>query len=173
MRAPPLFLIAMLLSLPVPVTSRAADAETPPVAAKHPVASTLFGDKRVDDYAWLREKDNPAVIDYLKAENAYTYAVMKPLEAFRETLYKEMLARIQETDESVPYRHHGYWYYQREVEGMQYSIYCRRKGTMDAAEEVLLDVNELAKGHKFTSLGSFDVSADSGMLCVPCPLHGL
>ena len=172
MRAAPLFLSAMLLSLPVPVTSHAAEAETPPVAAKHPVTSTLFGDKRVDDYAWLREKENPAVIDYLKAENAYTYAVMKPLEGFRDTLYKEMLARIKETDESVPYLNHGYWYYQREVEGMQYPIYCRRKGVMDAPEEVLLDVNELAKGHKFTSLGSFDVSTDSAMLAYSVDFTG-
>jgi oligopeptidase B len=172
MRAAPLFLIAMLLSLPVPVTSRAADAEIPPVAAKHPVTSTLFGDKRVDEYAWLRERENPEVIDYLKAENAYTYAVMKPLEGFRDTLYKEMLSRIKETDESVPYLNRGYWYYQREVEGMQYPIYCRRKGSMDAVEEVLLDVNELAKGHKFTSLGSFDVSADSGMLAYSVDFTG-
>jgi len=162
----------MLLSLPVPVTSRAADAETPPVATKHPVTSTLFGDKRVDDYAWLREKDNPAVIEYLKAENAYTYAVMKPLEGFRETLYKEMLARVKETDESVPYLNHGYWYYQREVEGLQYPIYCRRKGTMDGAEEVVLDVNELAKGHKFTSIGFMDVSPDSGKLAYAVDFTG-
>ena len=78
---------------------------------------------------------------------------MKPLEGFRDKLYKEMLARIKETDESVPYRRHGYWYYQREVEGKQYPIYCRRKGTMEAPEEVLLDVNELAEGHKFTAAG--------------------
>jgi oligopeptidase B len=172
MRAAPLLLIAMLLSLPVPVTSRAAEAETPPVAAKHPVTSTLFADKRVDDYAWLREKENPAVIDYLKAENAYTYAVMKPLEGFRETLYKEMLSRIKETDESVPYLDHGYWYYQRDVEGMQYPIYCRRKGTMEAPEEIVLDVNELAKGHKFTSLGSYDVSPDSGKLAYSVDFTG-
>ncbi|MFZ3324171.1 MAG: S9 family peptidase [Usitatibacter sp.] len=172
MRAVLPLLCAMLLSLPVPVTSRAADAEVPPVAAKHPVTSTRFSDKRVDNYAWLREKDNPAVIDYLKAENAYTYAVMKPLEGFRETLYKEMLARIKETDESVPYLNHGYWYYQREVEGLQYPIYCRRKATMEAPEEVILDVNELAKGHKFTSLGLVDVSPDSGKLAYAVDFTG-
>ena len=172
MRAVLLFLCAMLLSLPVPVTSRAAGEATPPVAAKHPVTSTLFGDRRVDDYAWLREKENPAVIDYLKAENEYTYSVMKPLEGFRETLYKEMLARIKETDESVPYLNHGYWYYQREVEGQQYPIYCRRKGTMDAPEEVILDVNELAKGHKFTSIGLMDVSPDSGKLAYAVDFTG-
>ena len=172
MRAVPLLLSAMLLSLPVPVTSRAAGSEVPPVAAKHPVTSTLFGEKRVDDYAWLREKDNPAVIDYLKAENAYTQQVMKPLEGFRETLYKEMLARIKETDESVPYLNHGYWYYQREVEGMQYPIYCRRKGTMQSPEEIVLDVNEIAKGHAFTSIGSMEVSPDTAKLAYTVDLTG-
>ncbi|MEP7262242.1 MAG: hypothetical protein ABI669_13625, partial [Usitatibacter sp.] len=87
---------------------------------------TRFGDRRVDDYAWLREKENPRVIEYLKAENAYTDEVMRPLKGFREKLYKEMLARVKETDESVAYRKNGYWYYQREVEGLQYPIYCRR-----------------------------------------------
>ena len=115
---------------------------------------TKFGDRRVDNYFWLREKDNPEVIDYLKAENAYHEAVMKPLEGFREKLYKEMLARIKETDESVPYRRKGYWYYQREVEGKQYPIYCRRKGTMEAPEEIILDVNVLAEGTKFTQVGA-------------------
>jgi len=162
----------MLLTLPVPVTSQAAEASRAPVAARHSVVSTKFGDKRVDDYAWLREKDNPEVIDYLKAENAYTYAAMKPLEGFRETLYKEMLARVKETDESVPYRNHGYWYYQREVEGMQYPIYCRRKGTMQAPEEVILDVNELAKGHKFTAIGLMDPSPDGGKLAYSVDFTG-
>ncbi|HUL56202.1 MAG TPA: S9 family peptidase [Usitatibacter sp.] len=172
MQAVPQSLIAMLLSLPVPVVAAAAQELEPPVAAKHSVTSTLFGDKRVDDYAWLREKEDPAVIDYLKAENAYTYAAMKPLEGFRETLYREMLARIKETDESVPYLNHGFWYYQREVEGLQYPIYCRRKGTMQAAEEVILDVNELAKGHKFTAVGLMDVSPDGGKLAYSVDFTG-
>ena len=90
------------------------------------------------------------MIAHLKAENAYTEAVTKPLEGFRETLYKEILSRIKETDESVPYRYHGWWYYTREVEGLQYPIYCRRKGSMEAPEEVMLDVNELAKGKAYT-----------------------
>src|SRR5262245_7328666 len=125
----------------------------PPAAARKPRASTKFGDRRVDDFGWMRDKDDPAVIDYLNAENAYTQAVMSPLAKFREKLYGEMLARIKETDETVPYRRHGYWYYQREIEGQQYAIYCRRKGTLDAPEEILLDVNALAKGHKFTAIG--------------------
>jgi oligopeptidase B len=131
-----------------------------------------FGDRRVDDYFWLREKTNPEVIDYLKAENAHTEAFMKPLEAFREGLYKEMLSRIKETDESVPYLKRGYWYYTREVEGKQYPIYARRKGTMEAPEEVILDVNLLAEGKKFTQVSALEVSPDGNMLAYTVDFTG-
>src|SRR5258706_4236572 len=94
----------------------------PPVAAKKPKAMTRFGDRRIDPYAWLRDKADPAVSAYLNAENRHTEAVMKPLEGFRDTLYREILRRIKETDESVPYRRDGYWDYQRQVEGLQYPI---------------------------------------------------
>src|SRR5512134_342680 len=120
----------MLLS--ASLSAVAAEPLDPPRAAKRPKTFAKFGDRRVDDYYWLREKANPEVIAHLEAENRYARAVMQPLEGFREKLYGEMLARIQETDESVPYRRHGFWYYQREVEGKQYPIYCRRKGTMQA-----------------------------------------
>src|ERR1044072_2006128 len=96
------FLLAMLL--PIPLPAQAPDPLAPPVAAKKPKSMTKFGDRRVDDYYWLREKDNPEVIDYLQAENKYARAVMQPLEGFRVKLYKEILARVKETDESVPYR---------------------------------------------------------------------
>src|SRR5438552_5150050 len=127
----------MLLSVALPITTQTviAEAVSPPVAAKKPAVLEKFGDNRVDEFHWLREKSNPEVISYLDAENRYTDAVMKPLEGFREKLYKEMLSRIKETDESVPYPRRGYWYYQREVEGLQYPIYCRRKGSMQGAEE--------------------------------------
>jgi oligopeptidase B len=164
------FLLAMLL--PLSLTTQAAEPLTPPAVAKKPKVMAKFGDRRVDDYFWLREKSSPEVIDYLNAENRYTQEVMKPLEGFREKLYKEMLSRIKETDESVPYRRHGYWYYQREVEGLQYPIYARRKGTMEAPEEVLLDVNELAKGHKFTQLGAMDVSPDGTKLAYTVDFTG-
>jgi oligopeptidase B len=97
---------------------------------------------------------------------------MKPLEGFRAALYDEMLGRIQETDESVPYRRRGYWYYQRDVEGLQYPIYCRRKGSMEAPEEVLVDENELAKGHAYTALGMFDVSPDGNLLAYTIDFTG-
>src|SRR5438105_1856432 len=165
---------AMLLSVALPLTTQAvlAEAVSPPAAPRKPVVLEKFGDRRVDDFHWLREKSNPEVIHYLDAENRYTEALMQPLEGFRESLYKEMLARIKETDESVPYRVHGYWYYQREVQGLQYPIYCRRKGSMEAAEEVMLDVNELAKGHAYTSVGLIDVSPDSSKLAYTVDFTG-
>ncbi len=136
----------------------------PPVAAKVPVTSEKFGDKRVDDYFWLREKAKPEVIDYLKAENLYTESVLGPQKAFQETLYKDMLSRIQETDENVPYQKGGYWYYSRTEKGKQYNIYCRKAGSLDAKEEVILDMNVLAEGKKFLGLGSFHVSPDGKWL---------
>src|SRR5438270_13152449 len=90
--------------------------------------------------------------------------MLQPLAGLRASLYQEMLARIKETDESVPYRRHGHWYYVRDVQGLQYPIYCRRKGTMDSPEEVLLDVNALAKGHAYCSVGHIDVSPDARLL---------
>jgi oligopeptidase B len=143
-----------------------------PVAPRKPKVLTRFGDRRVDPYFWLRDKSDPRVIEYLDAENRHTEAATRPLANFRGALYDEMLARIQETDESVPYRRHGYWYYQREVEGLQYPIYCRRKGSMKAPEEVLLDENELAKGHAYTAVGAFDVSPDGRLLAYTVDFTG-
>src|ERR1043165_3305135 len=164
----------MLLSLAFPIVSQAVLAETvaPPQAPKKPKVLEKFGDRRVDDYFWLREKSDPEVIEYLDAENRYAQALTKPLEGFRESLYNEMLARIKETDESVPYRRHGYWYYLREVQGMQYPIYCRRRGSMGAPEEVLLDENELAKGHAYTAIGLMDVSPDGTKLAYTVDFTG-
>ncbi len=124
----------------------------------------LHGDRRVDHYAWLRHKENPEVIDYLKAENAYTDAILKPTEAFQEKLYQEMLGRIQQTDLSAPYRLRGYLYFTRTEEGKQYALHCRRRDEEGAAEELLLDLNLLAEGHSFLGLGSFDVSDDNHLL---------
>jgi oligopeptidase B len=137
---------------------------TPPVARKVPHETRIHNDTRVDDYFWLRDKKNPEVIKYLEAENAYTAAVMKPTEPFRERLYKEMLGRIKQTDLSVPTPDRGYLYYSRTVEGKQYPIQCRKKGSLDADEEVMLDGNELAKGEKFFSLGATAVSPDGTRL---------
>jgi oligopeptidase B len=167
------YLLALLAMIPTfAAPAAAADLPAPPAARKVPKVMTKFGDRRVDNYFWLREKDNPEVLAHLKAENAYTEAVMKPLEGFRDTLYKEMLARIQETDETVPYVKRGWWYYTREVEGLQYPIYCRRKGTMQAPEEVILDVNELAKGKSYTGVDFWEVSPDGRYLAYGADFTG-
>jgi oligopeptidase B len=136
----------------------------PPVAKKEPKITDVNGQKLVDNYYWLRDKKNPAVKAYLEAENAYTDAVMKPTEPLQNKLYGEMLSRIKETDVEVPYKEGDYFYYSRTEAGKQYPIRCRKKGNLDAPEEVLLDVNELAKGQAFMSLGAFNVSDDGNLL---------
>ena len=136
----------------------------PPVAKVEPKVDTLFGREMVDDYYWLRERDNPEVIDYLKGENAYTEAVMKHTEKLQEKLYEEMLSRIKETDLSVPVKRDDYYYYHRTEEGKQYRIYCRKKGGLEAEEEILLDVNELAEGKDYMYLGVYEVSPDHNLL---------
>lgn len=149
-----------------------AGVATPPVARRRPKVLTRFGDRRTDPYFWLRNRDDREVVEYLRAENRYTEAVMKPLRRFRDALYEEMLGRILETDQSVPYRHHGYWYYQREVQGLQYPIYCRRKGSMEAPEEILVDENELARGRAYTAVGALEVSPDGNLLAYTVDVTG-
>ncbi len=129
-----------------------------------PKTTEVNGRRLVDNYFWLRDKKNPEVKAYLEAENAYTDAVMKPTEAFQKRLYDEMLGRIKETDVDVPYKKGNYFYYSRTEAGKQYQILCRKKGSLDAPEEVVLDVNELAKGQTFMALGAFAVSSDDNLL---------
>ncbi len=136
----------------------------PPVAKKVPHSTEVNGHTMVDNYFWLRDKPNPEVRAYLEAENAYTDAVMKPTEDFQKKLYGEMLGRIKETDVEVPYKEGDYFYYVRTEAGKQYGIRCRRKGSMDAPEEVLLDINEMAKGQAFMSVAAYAVSPDGNLL---------
>ena len=131
-----------------PVLSHEASAEAipaPPMARREPVEHILHGDRRVDHYAWLRQKENPEVIAYLKAENAYTDTVLKPTAALQESLYQEMLGRIQQTDITVPYLLRGYLYFTRTEEGKQYPLHCRSKADTTDPEslltQVLLDLN--------------------------------
>jgi oligopeptidase B len=147
------------------------DAETgalpvPPRARREAVESIVHGDCRIDDYAWLREKQNPEVLAYLEAENAYASTLLKPTEALQETLYAEMLGRILQTDLSVPYRLRGYLYFTRTEQGKQYPMYYRRPEAASPSEpdELLLDLNGLAEGHSFLGLGGFEVSADNHFL---------
>ena len=143
----------------------------PPVARKVPKVDVLHGDVRQDDYFWLREKDSPDVTAYLESENAYTDAVMKPTEAFQEALYREMLARIKEDDQSVPYPYGGWLYYSRTETGKQYAIHCR-KAAPDAPEHVTLDLNALAEGHPFLALGAYAVSDDGRWLAYTLDFTG-
>ncbi|MDP2208121.1 MAG: S9 family peptidase [Bacteroidota bacterium] len=124
----------------------------------------LNNDTLTDKYAWLKDKTNPEVIKHLEAENEYTDAFMLPTVAFQETIYNEMLSRIKETDLDVPYRISNYYYYTRTEKGKQYAIYCRKKGNLDAAEEILLDQNELATKYQYLRLGAFSVSPDQNLL---------
>jgi oligopeptidase B len=141
-----------------------AGAPRPPTAQREPVEHVIHGDRRIDHYAWLRQKDDPRVREYLQEENDYAEAYMKSTAEFQEELYQEMLGRILQTDLSVPYLLRGYSYFSRTEEGKQYPIYCRRLEDPDAREEVLLDLNVLAEGHSFLGLGMFEVSDDNQLL---------
>ena len=134
-----------------------------PVAAKKPKEIVTHGDKRVDDYFWLRGKTNKQVLAYLKAENEYTKKVMRGTEKFETKLYREILSHLKETDQSAPVKRGDYYYYSRTEKGKNYAIHCRKKGA-DGAEEVILDVNTLAKGHAYYSVGAFEISDDNRLL---------
>jgi oligopeptidase B len=163
------------------VSSAGGVGVQPPLAMREPVEHVIHGDRRVDHYAWMREKGDPRVKEYLEAENAFADGVMRPTEGLQEKLYREMLGRIQQTDLSVPYLLRGYWYYTRTEEGKQYAIYCRNAAGGEAqreeraeqeagvrpptsAEEVLLDLNEMVAGHTFMGLGLFEVSDNNQRL---------
>ena len=141
----------------------------PPVAAVVHKETTLHGHTLVDDYAWLRERENPKVTAYLAGENAYTAAVLEPTAELQKKLYAEMVSHIKETDVSVPFREGEFWYYSRTEEGAQYPIFCRKTGSADAPdsdaqEQVILDVNELAKSEAFMAVSGLTVSDDGNLL---------
>lgn len=137
---------------------------TPPVAKRVPHQEVRHGATITDNYFWLREKTNPDVVSYLQAENAYTEAMTADLKPLQDTLYKEMLGRIKQTDLGVPAHRGDFLYYTRTEEGKQYPIYCRKHGTQDASEEILLDPNELAEGQKFVSIGTIVYSDDQNLM---------
>jgi oligopeptidase B len=156
-------------STSVTETPLTLSAVAAPIARREPTPTTRHGHTLDDDYRWMRDKDSAEVIEYLEAENAYTSAQMKGTEELQEKLYREMLSHIKETDESVPFRDRGWFYYTRTVEGSQYPIHCRREAvseTYDAAqpEQVILDVNQLAEGQAFMAVGGMSVSPDGDKL---------
>ena len=158
----PVVTILSMLSLAVVIAGQAPP--NPPVAKIDPKVTVLHNEKLVDNYHWLREKGSAEVTAYLEAENAYTEAGTKHTAALQEVLYAELLGRIKETDANVPYLMNGYWYYSRTEQGKSYPIFCRKKGALEAPEEIVLDQNELAAGKKFHALGGMDVSPDGSKL---------
>ncbi|MCW5622228.1 MAG: S9 family peptidase [Burkholderiales bacterium] len=141
------------------------------MAAREPHASIVHGEQRIDEYRWLQDKDAPSVRAYLEAENAYTRQAMAHTEALQETLYREMLGRIQETDMDVPYREGAYEYYARTEQGRNYPILCRRPlGT--SSEHVVLDMNAMAEGHEYFALGAYEVSPDANRLAFSTDVTG-
>jgi oligopeptidase B len=135
-----------------------------PVAEKRPHTLELHGDVRVDDYYWLRERSDPEVLAYLEAENAYTEAVMANTQTLQKELYEELTNRLQPDESTVPALENGDYYYKRFEEGLEYPIHCRRKGSVDATEEIILNVNSVAEGHEFTSVRGVSPSPDGRVL---------
>jgi oligopeptidase B len=152
-----LITLSAVLAFPVACSK---DNSGPPMLEKIPEKLEIHGDVRIDNYFWLKDRGNPDVISYLEAENAYADKVMSPYEGLQETLFNEMKSRIKQDDESVPYRDGDYYYYYRYEEGREYPIYCRRKGSLDADEQILLDVNIGAEGENYYSVRGFAVSPD-------------
>ena len=135
-----------------------------PYAKKIDKKLTIHGHTRIDPYYWLREREDPEVIAYLEAENAYTEAIMKDTKDFENQLYKEIVGRIKQDDQSVPYLDNGYYYYTRFEEGGEYPLVCRKMGSLEADEEIILNVPEMAKEHSFFQLGGYSVSPDNKLL---------
>ena len=148
-------------------------AATPPTAKRVPVERRLHGETVVDEYAWLRDRDDPEVIAYLEAENAYLREVLAPTSDLRQTVFDEIKARTQETDLTVPVRKGPWWYYGRTVEGLQYAIRCRRAGEEDAStEQVLVDFNEVAGDSPYLDVGAFEVSPDHRIVAYSVDFDG-
>jgi len=136
----------------------------PPLALKIKKKLSANGNIRIDNYYWLNERDNPKVINYIKAENEYTEQIMADYAEFKEKIYSEIIGRIKQNDESVPYKENGYYYYTRFEEGKEYPIYCRKKGDLASVEEVLLNVNKLAKGYAYFHISGIFISPDNNVM---------
>ncbi len=135
-----------------------------PKAEEKEKSLVAHGHIRKDEYYWMKERDQPEVLAHLKAENEYTEKVLEPVSDLKERLYKELISRIKEDDSSVPYRYHGYWYYTRYEKGKEYPLYCRKESTLEAPEEILLDVNLLAEGQSYCDVGEIAISPDNRLL---------
>jgi hypothetical protein len=149
-----------------------AQLPTPPVAKKLPVVTTLHGDRRVDDYAYFKDRTHPETIPYLEAENAYTEAMTAHTKELQQQLYDEMLGRIKEDDAQVPVPRDGWFYYSRTERGKAYPIFARKRGSLEAPEEIYFDQNREAEGHAFYQLGGMEVSPDHKRLAVLVDTNG-
>lgn len=149
---------------PETISAISIDSLDSPVAKMVPKEMTIHGDTRIDNYYWLNQREDQEVIDYLTAENDYTAAAMKGTESFQEKLYEEMIGRIKQTDMSVPYKYNGYFYITRYEEGNEYPIHSRKKGSLDAEEEIMLNVNNLAEGYDYYAVSGRAVSPDNKIL---------
>jgi oligopeptidase B len=135
-----------------------------PKAKKIPHELSLHGDTRIDNYYWLRERENPEVIKYLEDENLYLDTQMSDTKVLQENLFNEIIGRIKQTDISVPYKYDGYWYYTRYEEGKEYPVHCRKKDNLETPEQIMLNVNDMAAGHKFYQVAGTSVSPDNKMI---------
>ena len=160
-----LFLMAILVAgCGVNSVKHQSDFPEPPHPQKISKDLTIHGVTRTDPYYWLNERENPAVLDFLKAENKYLDTVMADTRSAQEGLFNELVGRVKQDDESVPYLDNGFYYYTRFEKGKEYPIYCRKKGTLTAQEEILVNVNDLAKGFSYYSVGGLEVSPDNNIL---------
>ena len=158
------FVPTFVVAQQTPTTSPAAPALTPPIAAVRPHRFDEFGTVRIDQYYWLKDRSNPEVIKYLEDENAYTKAVMAHTEALQGRLYDELKGRVLQNDQSVPFREGNYFYYTRLVEGKNYPIYARKRGSVSAPEEIMIDANALAEGKATFLIRGWDVSSGEDLL---------
>src|SRR5215216_646845 len=143
-----------------------------PMAPKRPYLITQHGETRIDNYYWMRDREDPDVMKYLRAESDYLEEVMGHTKPLQATLYAEMKSRMKETDSTVPEKRDGYFYYTRSEAGKQYPVYCRKKDSPESVEEILLDQNALAEGTSFCSVGAFAVSPDGNKLAYSLDVEG-
>ena len=166
------FIPAVVVAQQAPTTSPAAPTLTPPMAAVRPHRFDEHGNVRIDQYYWLKDRSNPEVIKYLEDENAYTKAVMAHTQALQDRLYEELKGRVLQNDQSVPFREGTYFYYTRLVEGKDYPIYARKRGSVSAPEEIMIDANVLAEGKSTFLIRAWDVSSAEDILAFAADTTG-
>ncbi len=135
-----------------------------PIAKKIKKELTIHGDTRIDNYYWLRQREDKQVINYLNEENTYTKKILEPTETFQKSLFEEIKSRIKEDDTSVPYKYNGYYYLSKYEKGKEYPIYIRKRGSLKAEEEILFDVNQMQKGYSYYNLGTYEVSMNNRLV---------